>query len=735
MDTFIRDRVLLHLRSIGFDESQTKSFLRRLGSWIRCSGIEWTAKRLKSLKEYHLKVLEGVVNPPIPLGWAVYQTRHRKVFKDPMVRMVMDLPNTGVSLWKKEAFLRIPTVLRLSELSNDQWTKFMESVTGPYTGTPEALSTALDAIDKGLPLLLGRINPADVQSSPFVPLRQWAPNDKRAPVLHAWQLAKGKTCKVSAKSRKNVNTVDFVTYFSYDKAGQGLWRTHPFHVSHVMVGQGEVIPIRGASWQLNQDIPAGRIGFIQEGGCKLRSIANPFLSLQALGEPLKRKLESITRCIPQIGTFDQSSSHDTIIEWILAGKEVASYDLSSFTDRFPYQLQQRVLAFLKDNDFINQFDVDACNLVVNKEWQLPGSKNQRVKWAVGQPLGFGPSFHLATLTHAALLRGLSKSKTFQVVGDDVAIGDPLLSKLYADKITDLGVSISTSKSLISHDYAEFCGKTLSKSGVNPSIKVKLIRSADQLVDTLSFYGPKGINFLSSNERKWLLKVILPEDLGGLGWSLPGSTYQERLNFLDGEAIAQHRLRTDLEKFLGCNSFSWEDYMNYVVEFDKVNRLKLEYIPTRSSYYPSSDDYVENKSTGGMLGVSSIGLSNISATELFTHGRVESQSTKSIVNTFTHLVDHAASSYLHNNRSMPVELRGFTAYLNRHGYINPKEKDVEVPIFNIWSTPDGNEIHQQYTRYLSRDERPSQPKVGKAKSPKAEKHHRQWGKGPRGEHSS
>jgi len=601
-----------------------------------------------------------------------------------MVRLVMDLPNDSAkALKKKEAFLRIYQVIRLDEISQSQMTRFMSAVTGPYSGSPEALTSALYAVELGLNRLLRGIKNEDVtRESRYLPLRLWAPVDKRAPVLAGWNLRRGETPRVLTKSRKHIASYNFVDLLSYDKDWQGLWRRYPADVSNCMVGDGELIPIQYAGWRLEQDLPAGRIGFIQEGGCKLRSVASPFLAVQALGEPLKRKLEAITRAIPMIGTFGQSDSHEAIIHWLQVGREVSSYDLSSFTDRFPFVLQEQVLTLLQKRGLISQFDVDVVKTTVNKCWVLPGT-SEPVRWAVGQPLGFGPSFHLATLTHAALLRGLSESKLFHVVGDDVAIGDPLLSQRYSDIITRMGIEISTSKSVISREYAEFCGKLLSSKGVNPSIKVRLLTGADQLVTTMSYYGPRGVSFLSPSERKWLLKVLLPEDLGGLGWSLPGMKYSEWLHALNTDAIAEHRLRVDLQGFLGLTYASWNELYKWLISFDDVNRLVHD---------PES----------GMSGVSPKGISGISATNLFTHGRVEGPSTIYQRETFIDLVDKAARETLRKSRTLPACLK--VLYFNAHGYIDPRQKESNLPMSEPWSITDGKHLQKQYTDYLHSIER-------------------------------
>lgn len=668
------DRVYQHLRSVGFTEKQAWPFCLRLRRWSHSSGLEWTVKRLKTLKEFHLQQMAGL-DPVIPAGWAVRQTRHRKTFKDPMVSMVMDLPNTGASLRKKEAFIRLYTVFKLPTVSETQRDRFMKAVTGPYTGTEEALAEARSAIRTGLSDLLRRIDPKQVHQVESTPLRLWAPSEKRAPVI-ADTPRGGNTPRIVSRCRKkDVKTRNFSTLFSHDKDWQSLWRRFPYAVSQAMVGRGEYIGIQCAGWQHQTDIPAGKIGFIQEGGCKLRSVANPFLAIQALGEPLKRKLEAITEKIPCIGVFNQSSSHDTIIEWLREGKTVSSYDLSSFTDRFPFVLQEYVLELLRDDGYIDQFDIEVVKTTVNKGWLLPGT-NDQVKWAVGQPLGFGPSFHLATLTHAALIRGLGESKLFRVVGDDVAIADDSLAHRYSDMIDRLGVEISTSKSIISREYAEFCGKLLSSGGVNPSTKVKLIIGADQLVRLLDFYGPRAIRYLSSKEREWMLKAILPEDLGGLGWSLPGQTYAQRINSLHVDNIAQKRLRDSLEDFLGTEP-RWSEMSQWVHDFDVDNRLRC-------------DDVVP-------LGMSPKGVSGIATTNLFTHGRVEGSSTTYRRETTIDLVDKTAREYALKSKKLPSWFE--VLYFDRFGYIDTRQKEPRLPMTIPWSNQNEQSSSERHTRYF------------------------------------
>jgi len=591
-----------------------------------------------------------------------------------MVRAVFDLPDFNAkALQKKEAFLRLYQVIRLDKVSRKQKTKFMTAVQAPYLGTASALSQALDAVEKGLERLLDRVDPVAVNldaAQRFRPLRLWPPNDKRAPVV-LWEeirRAQPGPLRLPSLPRRDIRTFNFVNVLAFDPDWNDLWKRYPREVSLAMVGPGKVIPVQVGNPYLMRDIPAGNIGFIQEGGAKLRSVANPLLAIQALGELLKRRLEAITRRLPQIGTFDQSSSHDTIVRWIQAGREVASFDLASFTDRFPFVLQERVLELLHEWRFIHKFDLEVVRTTVKKTWMVPATGEQ-VRWVVGQPLGFGPSFHLATLTHAALLRGLGRSKLFRVVGDDVAIADSLLARRYSDLITGLGIEISTSKSIISREYAEFCGKLLTKWGVNPSIKVKLITGADQLVRTLAFYGPRGLSFLSPRERKWLLKVFLPEDLGGLGWTPPNIPYKTWLNVLDRDRVALHRIRSDLREYLGSPVASWNAIVERLLAFDEENDLERDPL------------------TVSELGLTLFGITSIAASNRTTVGLVEGPSVNYGRMTFVDLIDEAARMTLQKSKLLPPWM--VYAYTNTWGYINPRQKEPRLPMPNFWS-----EQHEQ-----------------------------------------
>lgn len=99
----------------------------------------------------------------------------------------------------------------------------------------------------------------------------------------------------------------------------------------------------------------------------------------------------------------------------------------------------------------------------------------RVNYAVGQPMGLYGSFPLFHLTHCCLLAGIAKyvgvpstSMSFMVLGDDVLISHPKVSILYRGLMEELGVDISSQKSIISSDVAEFAGFVGVKTNKGPT---------------------------------------------------------------------------------------------------------------------------------------------------------------------------------------------------------------------------------------------------------------------------
>jgi len=270
---------------------------------------------------------------------------------------------------------------------------------------------------------------------------------------------------------------------------------------------------------------AGEVHFLQEPGYKLRSIASPFRLFQVASEPLKNDLKRIVASVPWDCTHDQGRAFGPIQEAIRSKKVIHSVDLSNATDYFPLELQEMVLSTIygHTSPYLKLFrDVSRSNFK---------SEMGMIRWTRGQPLGFGPSFFLFTLSHGLLLYGLNGYRwdnDFYVVGDDVVILNDTLYHSYIHALSVLECPYSPDKSVSSSELAEFAGKLILSDLVVPQLKWRQV-SDDNFIDLARLIGPRIRRLLSKKQRE-IIDVFahIPDFIHpyGLNWSYKGSTLEK-----------------------------------------------------------------------------------------------------------------------------------------------------------------------------------------------------------------
>jgi hypothetical protein len=578
----ITDRLCQHYSQVGILPKEAARFSSLVSKWHHSNGTQWTVERLKSLGESYKSFLQHPESPyPIPIGWATRVNRKgQTVLRDGLAHAMM-YGKSGKSLKISQAFFRSHQIFKLDGVTLKQLEKFVDGVTSPLPKTPEChdrlkvVSTLIRKSDS-----VRVIDPVDLPSAS--PLPYWSATvEKRSPVLELDQ--RSRLISIKSVPRTDIRTKEFVELLSSDTETSALWRRYPEEFSNILTGTNS-LPI--VSTLCTSNLPAGKIGFIQEGGAKLRAVANPCLALQALGEPLKVSLALLSQQHPMIFTFDQSQGQREIVKWLGTGRNVWSFDATAFTDRFPYALQLAALDVLILKGWATPFDRDVMNVMVSKDWSMPNEAlsiggPSLVSWKVGQPMGFGPSFHLATVTHMLVVEALASELDmnpygkYVIVGDDIAICDSRLAESYSQFMASVGVEINMVKSMISNSFAEFCGKLITPQGVSESTKTKMVTSQDQLIRLLDFYGPKGFNYLSETEQSWALKAILPNDMGGLGFKPEGFTYAEYLSMLDLDKIQQRYLLHELDRFFDVPTKQLvEDSLQHLADFFDLNDLGI-----------------------------------------------------------------------------------------------------------------------------------------------------------------
>jgi len=533
------ERVRQHMLAIGFTEEESHRYLIKVGTWIRHSGPEWTVERLKSLKKALVDMLASGEHYIVPPGWATRLNRNgQTIFKDRMIHEVFSRAPRNKKF--AEGFARIQTAFVLDELSEKQKVKLVKAVETPYKLNRDLLNKSIKSLKIKVPgaYKSRKIYAIGKRSRTML---DYIGGTKSAPYFG------GKTPRTAPRSDWKPFHVEEILI--HDRLINQLWKEYPQTVSQRLWGCDNY-PYITEDTDF-QDFPAGVLSSLQEGGTKVRWIANPHLSLQAFGEPLKDRLFAYAKeMYPEVKTHDQDSGRADAVQWISEGKTVYSYDCSSFTDRFPLALQSFVLDRLREARVIDDFDLAAFDVVMSKSWYSKDLRRE-ISWEVGQPLGFNPSFHLATVSHAVVLDTLDEDRTglWRVVGDDVIIGHaPLAHKYYRLMTEVLGVEINTTKSVISDRVAEFLGKLLFPEGENPSIKVKLLSQVSQYMRCIAYYGDEFIGVVNNKEKLYCLAAFLPESMGGLGITPKGMSLAEFISCLNMDELQRVSLNREIRDF-------------------------------------------------------------------------------------------------------------------------------------------------------------------------------------------
>jgi hypothetical protein len=123
---------------------------------------------------------------------------------------------------------------------------------------------------------------------------------------------------------------------------------------------------------------SGKISLVYDPECKVRPIAILDYFSQVVLRPIHKILFfSILKGFKQDRTFNQSPFND----WKLNDEPFYSLDLSSATDRFPIELQQRILSLI----FNERISLLWKTLLIDRSYSTPEGTN--VRYSVGQPMG------------------------------------------------------------------------------------------------------------------------------------------------------------------------------------------------------------------------------------------------------------------------------------------------------------------------------------------------------------
>jgi hypothetical protein len=241
----------------------------------------------------------------------------------------------------------------------------------------------------------------------------------------------------------------------------------------------------------------GKLSFIYDPECKLRIVAIMDYYTQLFLKPIHMRIMHLLSNFPCDRTYTQDPFH----KWKDDNENFWSLDLSSATDRFPIDLQRRLLSQVFDKELSDGWK----EILSGREFMSPNGK--LLKYSVGQPMGAYSSWAAFTLTHhlvvhwCAHLCGYDKFTDYILLGDDIVIKNDKVALMYKKWMNHLGVDLSDSKTHVSKDTYEFAKRWIYKGREITGLPLNgIINNINNpfivMVTLYDFYKVKG-NFLSS----------------------------------------------------------------------------------------------------------------------------------------------------------------------------------------------------------------------------------------------
>nr|QIR30243.1 RNA-dependent RNA polymerase [Plasmopara viticola lesion associated mitovirus 20] len=199
-----------------------------------------------------------------------------------------------------------------------------------------------------------------------------------------------------------------------------------------------------------------RISVKPDKALKNRPIAILDYWSQCALRPLHKAIFRWFSVCQQDMTMNQLGIESCIGKW----PSYHSLDLSAATDRFPISLQGKILGYLVDKKYAENW----CKIMVG----MPFSHgNRQIYYKSGQPMGAYSSWAVFALSHHIIVQysAHTSDKTkwnrfgsfedYAILGDDIVIGEPLVAKRYKEVMKGLGVELSDAKSHESVKFVEF----------------------------------------------------------------------------------------------------------------------------------------------------------------------------------------------------------------------------------------------------------------------------------------
>lgn len=612
-----KSQLCKRLSALGIRQPLVHSIIDDVEKWVNNSGEEWTISRLKGLKVGFFQHLAG--NPGKFPDWVSKKSDGLpKGAIGTVLRMAID-PTLGNPKRVQRAIsaLMVYSDFVANDITSNQWLKFQSSVEKDATGS-DFPGLMLDIIlqgDDNRPPFSSKIEKLDLHYN----FMDWGASSTREPLMSGLIDGSGKTENEDMTQlweglrhplAHKFLKPSFEDFDPFGKPGvKGETKLDIVTMAYLTGHRPDLMTVSEHS-----HLPVGKIGFIQEAGYKLRAVANPHRIFQYLLNPLKEDILNKLKSFTPDCTHNQNEGAKWAQRQLSEGTSVSSVDLSDATNNFPLSLQISMLnaMYPKDKEIVSLFeDVSRSSWIVKD----PETKKVReIVWSVGQPLGLGPSFPSFAAAHHMLMwaaisdiknddpwrgmyqfmRSFSNGEAFynpdyvheyRIVGDDIVMKTKY-EESYKTILTNLGMPVSSDKTITSSQLAEFASQVITPEQVYVQNKWKTF-SDNSFLQFAKNIGPTSVGLMRPRQIKATkLLAQLPEWEGGLGWNPHGipahirsTLYSKFINrnidesqpYLQKEALA-------LEKAKGAfgDSFSYEAIAPIVSEtIDYIATLPVD----------------------------------------------------------------------------------------------------------------------------------------------------------------
>jgi hypothetical protein len=328
-----QDGLRRRLLVIGIPKYAINPFVDLLCKWENCSGVEWTIKRLKSLKVDLIRRRSGLQ----PLTWVKVNRKGDVAGTIGSLFRWSDVSEKNFSR-AIQAFMAYSFYI-LPSLTEEQKEKFLSGI------NPEKDDGLDESFHKDFSNTIRRTireRSIPVMDEPLVAYQ--GSSEKKAPRLFG-----------RSSVKQNENILDDLLLFN-TTGGLSLFKEFKDLYSPLLKGLGE--RQKYLNWIGSNPVPlgnysvlGGEIHFLQENGGKLRSIASPLRIHQQALKPLGKELYRLIQLLPWDCTHDQTCAIPHIQSCLRQGGHVHSVDLSSATDHFPLSLQETALRAIFRRNF------------------------------------------------------------------------------------------------------------------------------------------------------------------------------------------------------------------------------------------------------------------------------------------------------------------------------------------------------------------------------------------------